>query len=185
MQAINDISERHAEVMGLKVRRVTEPAAIETVSRLAGDIWWAHYTPIIGGRQVEYMLNRFQSPAAIGQQIASGYQYFLLFLGARPSGYFAWLADADDQSMHISKLYIDKTQQRSGLGSRIIAVTEHYCRIQSFRHIWLTVNRHNQFAVDFYLRNGFVNSGAVVQDIGEGFVMDDYRMVKVLSVAEQ
>lgn len=131
------------------------------------------------------MLNRFQSPDAISKQIAVGYQYFLLFCNARPSGYFAWLADTEDQSLHISKLYIDKPQQRSGLGRRIISVAEQHCRTQNFRYIWLTVNRHNQFAVDFYLRNGFVNSGAVVQDIGDGFVMDDYRMVKVLSVAEQ
>ncbi len=68
MQAINDISERHAEVMGLDIRIVTEPAAIETVSGLAGNIWRDHYMPIIGDQQDEYMLNRFQSPAAIGQR---------------------------------------------------------------------------------------------------------------------
>lgn len=181
MQAINDISERHAEVMGLKVRRVTEPATIATVSKLAGDIWWNHYTPIIGAGQVEYMLKRFQSPAAIAQQLASGYQYFLLFSGARPSGYFAWLADADQQSLHISKLYIDKTRQRSGLGSQIITLAEQHCQTRGFRRIWLTVNRHNQLAIDFYVRNGFVNNGNLVQTIGGGFVMDDYRMVKVLS----
>lgn len=126
------------------------------------------------------MLIRFQSPAAIGQQIESGYQYFLLFCGPRPAGYFAWLADTADQSLHISKLYVGKARQRSGLGSRIIVVAEQYCQTKGLRHIWLTVNRHNQFAIDFYLRNGFINCGMVVQDIGAGFVMDDYRMVKVL-----
>lgn len=180
MLAINDISERHAEVMGLKVRLVTKPTDIEIVSRLAGDIWRDHYRPIISNQQVEYMLNRFQSPAAIGQQIESGYQYFLLFCAQRPSGYFAWLADTSDQSLHISKLYVDKARQRSGLGSRIIAVIEQYCQTKGLQQIWLTVNRHNQFAIDFYLRNGFINSGPVVQDIGGKFVMDDYRMVKVL-----
>ncbi|MCQ8129001.1 GNAT family N-acetyltransferase [Methylomonas rivi] len=180
MQAINDISERHAEVMGLDIRRVTEPAAIETVSGLAGNIWRDHYMPIIGDRQVEYMLNRFQSPAAIGQQIVAGYQYFLLFRDLRPAGYFAWLADTANRSLHISKLYVDKTWQRSGLGSRIIAVTEQYCQAKGLRQIWLTVNRHNRSAIDFYLRNGFLNSGEVVQDIGGGFAMDDYRMVKAL-----
>jgi GNAT superfamily N-acetyltransferase len=180
MQVINDISERHAEVMGLNVRQVKEATDIESVSRLAGDIWRDHYMPIIGPAQVEYMLDRFQCPSAIEHQIAAGYQYFLLYHCSPAAGYFAWLVDGADKSLHISKLYVCKSQQRAGLGSKIIALSERYCQAQGIGQIWLTVNRRNHSAIDFYLRNGFVNGGEVVQDIGGGFVMDDYRMLKAL-----
>ena len=46
--------------------------------------------------------------------------------------------------------------------------------------IWLTVNRMNRSAIKAYERCGFSITGEVVADIGEGFVMDDYRMEKQL-----
>lgn len=183
MKFINDISEQHAEVTGLDVRRVNESAEMQSVSRLAGELWRSHYMPIIGPAQVEYMLDRFQSPSAIAGQIAAGYQYFMLYHDSRPIGYFAWLADSAASSLHIGKLYIAQSRQRTGLGSRVIAFTERYCRTQDLRQIWLTVNRRNHSAMTFYLRNGFVNGGCLLQDIGAGFVMDDYRMVKELPPA--
>ena len=45
----------------------------------------------------------------------------------------------------------------------------------------LTVNRHNAGSIAFYERMGFAVAGALVQEIGEGFVMDDYRMVKAIA----
>jgi ribosomal protein S18 acetylase RimI-like enzyme len=46
--------------------------------------------------------------------------------------------------------------------------------------LWLTVNRHNTGSIAFYQHLGFKVSGTVVQDIGSGFVMDDYKMVKAI-----
>jgi hypothetical protein len=40
----------------------------------------------------------------------------------------------------------------------------------------LTVNRFNRQAIAAYERRGFQMMGTVVKDIGDGFVMDDYRM---------
>jgi hypothetical protein len=38
------------------------------------------------------------------------------------------------------------------------------------------VNRHNSDTIKAYESLGFQNVGTVVQDIGGGFVMDDYQM---------
>ncbi|MHB8159225.1 MAG: hypothetical protein ACYDGS_01805 [Thermoleophilia bacterium] len=40
------------------------------------------------------------------------------------------------------------------------------------------MNRQNAGAISFYERAGFRTEGVVVQDIGSGFVMDDFRMAK-------
>lgn len=47
--------------------------------------------------------------------------------------------------------------------------------------LWLTVNKDNAGAIAWYTRKGFKNAGAIVQDIGAGYVMDDYRMEKSIS----
>ena len=180
MQTNNDISERHAEITGLSIRQVTEMSDINTVSQLAGAIWRHHYKPIIGAAQVEYMLAHFQNPTSIESQISAGYLYYLLWRDEQPLAYFALLPAPTDKSLHLSKLYVAPAQQGLGLGGYMLAFTERYCRQQGFNSIWLTVNRHNQTAIHFYLRQGFINTGTLVQDIGAGFVMDDFKMLKNL-----
>ncbi|QPK65133.1 GNAT family N-acetyltransferase [Methylomonas sp. LL1] len=180
MRDINDISERHAEVNGLNFREATALSQIETISRLAGEVWRHHYMPIIGSKQVEYMLDRFQSVDAIDSQIEAGLLYYLMLRGNQPLAYFAVLPSTEQKSLHISKLYVDPSQQHKGLGKRTLAFIEHQCRRRDLDQLWLTVNRHNHAAIGFYLRNGFVNTGSLVQDIGAGFVMDDFRMDKSL-----
>jgi diamine N-acetyltransferase len=44
----------------------------------------------------------------------------------------------------------------------------------------LTVNKNNTGAISVYEKIGFRNVGSLVQDIGSGFVMDDYAMEKTL-----
>jgi alpha-L-arabinofuranosidase len=44
--------------------------------------------------------------------------------------------------------------------------------------LWLTVNKNNAGSIAFYQWCEFVIAEPMVTDIGGGFVMDDYRMVK-------
>ena len=61
---------------------VRTAAEIATVAKIANEIWREHYTPIIGPDQVDYMLMRFQSTEAIGDQIAGGMHYWLVITGS-------------------------------------------------------------------------------------------------------
>ncbi len=49
--------------------------------------------------------------------------------------------------------------------------------------IFLHVNKRNIQAIRSYERNGYRKEESVVVNIGGGFVMDDYIMVKHLSVS--
>ena len=70
---------------------------------------------------------------------------------------------------------------RLGISARIfLDEAEQCCAQQQVRTLWLTVNKRNAATIDCYLRMGFKNAGSVIQDIGGGFVMDDYRMTKVV-----
>ena len=50
------------------------------------------------------------------------------------------------------------------------------CRDNDMCSIYLTVNRHNTHAYEVYLHKGFTVIREEVNDIGFGFVMDDYIM---------
>jgi diamine N-acetyltransferase len=85
-------------------------------------------------------------------------------------------------ALKIDKLYVRTDLQRSGCGGRLIAQAETLARREGCRELLLAVNRSNVKAIAAYLKHGFAVREAVVKEIGGGFVMDDYLMVKKLNV---
>lgn len=176
----NNPSQPQADVLDLQFQEAVTPADIEKLSQLAGEIWRAHYLPIIGAAQIEYMLARFQTPKAITEHIATGYRYYGVCQRQDMIAYFAIRPDAAEPSVHLSKLYVAQAWQRRGVGGQILAFLQHDCLQKGFDSIWLTVNRHNQQAIDFYTAHKFMPAGCLLQDIGAGFVMDDYKFIKTV-----
>lgn len=80
----------------------------------------------------------------------------------------------------ISKIYVTKAGRGGGFGRKLLDFAEDVCRERQIPALWLTVNKNNTGSVAWYTRMGFKNAGAIVQDIGAGFVMDDYRMEKTI-----
>jgi len=151
---------------------------VAEVSRLAREIWQEHYVPIIGQAQVDYMLEKFQSESAIADQLEGGYEYFLIQPHDQSAGYVAIVPDVSNATLLLSKIYVLKAARGQGLAKGALAFVEDLCRQRGLTTIWLTVNRHNAQSIGWYSRMGFVNVGPITQDIGGGFVMDDFRMEK-------
>ena len=165
--------------MTAQIEAVHGREAIARTAALARSIWREHYTPIIGAAQVEYMLEHFQSETAISEQISEGSEYFLLRSGGNDAGYFALVPEA--RSVMLSKLYVESAFRKRGIAAAALHFIEAYCRERAAPLLWLTVNRHNDLALAWYEKMGFANTGPVVKAIGDGFVMDDYRMEKTIS----
>ncbi len=149
---------------------------IEQIALLAGQIWTEHFTAIIGQSQVEYMLEKFQSNKAISEQVAQGYEYYLVGSPGKFVGYTALVKEAD--RLMISKLYALSSARGIGIGKKILEFIESKCKSEGINTIWLTVNKHNENVISWYQRRGFSTVDSVKADIGEGFFMDDYIMEK-------
>lgn len=155
---------------------VKSMASIETVVELARTIWTEHYTPIIGLGQVNYMLNKFQSTKAIQDQLEKGIAYYLLQFKEEFVGYFSF--DMDEDFLFLSKLYVLKSARGNGIAKTAIAFMESYSREHGIPKIRLTVNKYNSNSIKAYEKMGFVNVDSIIQDIGNGYVMDDYVLEK-------
>lgn len=164
----------------MKIIEVNGPRLIIEVEALAKIIWREHYTPIIGAKQVDYMLEQMQSRAAISQQIElEGYHYFLLNdTDGQRVGYFGLVPKAPE--LFLSKLYVIASERRKGFGKHAIKFVESLARARGFSKVFLIVNKHNTGSIAAYKKLGFVITGSVVTDVGEGFFMDDYRMEKAV-----
>jgi len=87
------------------------------------------------------------------------------------------------EEQQLDKLYVDLDWQRHGIGGLLIADLARRAGNHGANRLVLRVNRQNQMAISAYLKHGFAVSTVVLEDIGSGFVMDDYVMVKAISTS--
>jgi len=148
------------------------------IEGMAHTIWHEHYTPIIGTEQVKYMLDKFQSIATMRAQIDTGYHYFTIFQDDQPFGYLSF--NKRNKELFLSKIYVLKEARGKGLGKKAMNFVLDTARSMGCEKVSLTVNKYNHNSIKAYESIGFINKKALVQDIGGGFIMDDYLMEKEL-----
>ena len=152
---------------------------VEALQRLAEVIWRISYQTLISPAQMEYMLAQRYQPALLRQLLARGDRMFAARAGAELVG-FAHVFRADASHCKLDKLYVRPDLQRHGIGALLLGAVEDYAQGQACEHLSLRVNKHNQPALAAYQKYGFSRAADVIEDIGGGFVMDDYVLIKTL-----
>ena len=164
-----------------KIIRATE-ANLPAISKLAGVIWRACYPGVITHEQIDYMLARMYSLDVLRDEIRSqGIRHDLLLVDGKPAGFASYGPTPEPGVIKLHKLYLLVELHGRGLGTRLLQHVEREVRAGAGRRLVLSVNKRNARAIAAYQRNGFVTADSVVTDIGGGFVMDDYVMVKELA----
>lgn len=158
--------------MNFKMIPVKTDTQIQKVATLAFAIWNEHFVPIIGQKQVDYMVAKFQSYSALKEQIENGYEYFLLEVDSALIGYTG--IHAEDDSLFLSKLYLLSTARHKGVSHQAFDFLKELCKTRSLKRIWLTCNKYNENTLAVYRHFGFQVIDSCETDIGEGYIMDDY-----------
>jgi ribosomal protein S18 acetylase RimI-like enzyme len=158
-------------------------ADVPALAALAREIWRAHYPGIISRAQIEYMLAERYDEAVIHEELKrKDLWWAVLMLNGQMTGYTSYfLAGAvtrDAGEMKIDKLYVHPQAQRQGYGGRLIHHVAAVAARRGCRRLTLAVNRHNPSAIAAYHKHGFHIARTSVRNIGGGFVMDDYIMVR-------
>jgi len=150
--------------------------AAHEVSVLAREIWTEHYTPIVGRAQVDYMLANFQSAEKIAADIKGGYKYYTAREAGtnRTVGYLAFCRRED--YTFLSKIYVLKEYRGQGIARRFFDITAEHCKKEGLEKIRLRVNMYNYTTIAVYKKTGFAVIAEEKNDIGGGFVNDDYYM---------
>lgn len=155
------------------------PEEAEALAELAGRIWRHNYPGILSPEQIDYMLTRRYHPPLIRQQLARGDHWDVAREGATLLA-FAHSFHLEGGAVKLDKLYVHPDWQRQGLGAQLLARIEARALTHGRSHLLLRVNRQNTQAINAYRKYGFSIAREVVEDIGGGFVMDDYVMIKPL-----
>jgi len=156
-----------------------EVADVEALVALAREIWWAHYSAIISAAQIEYMLGqRYDSEVVRAELRRGGIWWDKLIVAGEMAGFASCFLTGVPGEMKLDKLYVHPRHQRRGCGGMMIARAGEIARANGCTRLVLAVNKNNRSAIAAYLKHGFSIADAVVKDIGDGFVMDDYIMVR-------
>jgi len=162
-----------------------ETADIAQLTGLAREIWHAHYSAIISAAQIEYMLGqRYNSDVILAELRSDGMWWDKLIVAGGMAGFASYFLTGVPGEMKLDKLYVHPRLQRCGYGGMMIARAGEVARSIGCSRLVLAVNKNNRSAIAAYLKHGFGIANSVVKDIGGGFVMDDYIMVKPVTGGE-
>lgn len=161
--------------------RLGQTTKIDDLSRLATSIVREHFDPIIGPEQNDYMIGLFQTPEAITQQLAEGYEYSFVCppgtTGEEPPeerriGFVSYQRRGEE--LYLSKFYLLASERGKGYSHDMLAFVRQQARRLGCSRISLNVNRNNFQAILAYEHLGFTKVREERRDIGNGFVMDDF-----------
>jgi ribosomal protein S18 acetylase RimI-like enzyme len=152
---------------------------IELIRAIAHEVWPVSYRDMISPEQIAYMLDMMYSKESLLRQMNDEACCFLIAQGAAEAKGFASFSEVSDHRFKLHKLYVLSTEQGKGTGTMLLNEVVRRVQLKGGVSIELQVNKHNK-AFHFYSAHGFVVDHELVLDIGEGYAMDDYVMVKKL-----
>ncbi len=154
-------------------------ATFGTVTALAETIWRSHYPAMISRAQIDFMLAGRYTPERLSRYLdAEDCWLELLTVDGIPVGYCCYALTNTRQEMKLQELYLLSDYRGCGLGGFMLRHVEAQARTRGCTALLLTVNKGNTDAIAVYRHAGFSVREEAVFDIGNGFVMDDYVMVK-------
>ena len=160
---------------------IVEKKDLKTIHDLAHIIWPLVYDYMISKDQIDYMLTKMYSLASLEKQMDEGDIFILLQEDGIPHGFESYRIHHNDQRVRLHKLYVHPAAQKNGWGLKMLTHIFEEGRRQGKKAIELNVNRKNK-SIGFYERIGFVIEKSEDIDIGMGYHMNDYVMVKDLTL---
>jgi diamine N-acetyltransferase len=162
------------------LRDLTE-ADFATLRTLGETIWRQHYSAIISMAQIDYMLAGRYTPEKLQAYIGTQDRWLkLLVVDGEVVGYCSFANTENPIELKLEQLYLSAEFKGQGLGGFMLRHVEEHALSHGKSLLMLTVNKHNIDSIAIYRKSGFTVREEKVFDIGNGYVMDDFVMQKIL-----
>ncbi|WP_442589731.1 N-acetyltransferase family protein [Pedobacter sp. AW31-3R] len=156
--------------------RIGKEEDLSIVREIGTTTYGPTYTHLLGQEQVDYMLSKFYTPAALLSQFIDGHTFLIAGDGTRDMAFASYsITDHENRIVKLHKLYVLPSAHGKGLGKFLINEVANKAREEGGKALQLNVNRYNK-AKDFYEKAGFTIKETVDIEIGNGFFMNDYVM---------
>ncbi len=153
---------------------------LATIKDLAYRIWPATYGEILSEKQLAYMLELFYDEKALQKNIDDNHNFILIQENNQIVGFADYELHYKNESVtRIHKIYVLPEMQGKGLGKKLIQFIENKALENDNIKLSLNVNRFNK-AKNFYESQGFKVAFEEDVELDFGYLMEDYRMEKLL-----
>lgn len=153
---------------------------IPLIQRLADASWRDAYHGILAPLQIDYMLGQMYSTNEIAGQISASDYHYKILAAPEPVGFIGYQHHYEPSATKLHRIYLLPSAKGCGLGKLALSFVEKMAAESGDREIILNVNKNNT-AKSFYEAFGFQVYDDGIFDIGNGYVMDDYLMRKVIA----
>ena len=158
-------------MLSIKIATVVD---IPLIQELSKQIWPQTYNPLIGEKQVAYMLELFYSQNALKMQMEEAAHNFIICYSDSVPVAFASYSEIEPQIYKLQKIYTLPDQQGKGIGHYMLEYIVNDLKNRKATALRLNVNRNNYPAKSFYEKTGFTHFMEEDIDIGNGFFMNDH-----------
>ncbi|WP_348797102.1 GNAT family N-acetyltransferase [Flavobacterium adhaerens] len=154
---------------------------IKTIQEIANVTWPSTYGEILTKVQLDYMLDLIYSEVLLTRQIQYNEQLFCLISDFEGIIGFIGIEHHynDELITKIHKIYLLPETQGKGYGKEVFGSIEKLALENNSKELFLNVNRFNT-ALNFYKKIGFEIIDEVDIEIGNGYLMEDYVMKKII-----
>ena len=159
---------------------IASESQLGIIQNLAKAIWPDTYGAILSQNQLDYMMEMMYSNDSLRSQILRNNVFLLAEIENKIVGFASYeLNYQNSTATKVHKLYVLPEIQGKGVGKAFMQYIQNTALKQANSALILNVNKYNK-AKDFYLHNGFEIAESVVVQIGNGYVMDDFIMRKMI-----
>jgi GNAT superfamily N-acetyltransferase len=149
---------------------------LSVIQRIGTATYWPTYGDLLGEEQLNYMLDKFYSIAALRAQLIEGHIFLIAQEEDNDIAFASYsVFNQGSLTVKLHKLYVLPEAHGKGLGKFLINEVRDKALDLNAANLQLNVNRYNK-AKDFYEKMGFVVKETVDIEIGNGFFMNDYVM---------
>lgn len=148
------------------------------IEQLAFEIIPEFYAELIHHDHNLFFVQKFQTVAAIEDQVKNGYEYYLILSDGVCIGYFALQFNQEQAEMILSKLYLLKAFRGNGFGTHAMDFIIQRTNDRQITRSTLTVNRQNIDTIRWYEKYGYVVTRELVNRFENGHTMLDYEMTR-------
>ena len=113
---------------------VAKAKYIHNTADLASELWHEVYKRYYPAKQLDTLVEELPSADAIEADIDNDVNYFLVFLGGKLIGYFAW--KMENTALHLMHLYLKPEYRGKAIGRDIVQTCERLAKGEGKGRVW-------------------------------------------------
>ena len=172
--------------MQVSIKRCT-PDDVRTLRDIGRQTFLETFQGTTSDENMDAYLERAFNLGQLEKELSNpSSQFFLLYADDEPAAYLkinvhdAQTEDMGDEALEIERIYVKKQFQKQGFGKRLFDHALDIATRLGKKKIWLGVCEHNENALAFYKKLGFVRTGSHSFFVGDD-EQTDLIMTKTLA----